>query len=160
MKGEVGGCRLSARSKAEWTAAPPAPPALGAPGPERPAGPQAGRRPPSRHGLGASGAGEAFLEPGLHRGPLVGQDRVVDGVADEAVGDPQMPAQDALAHRAEALDRGLRAQIARIGLQGDPRRAQLVERVAELDLSYAPPVSTVWDPILIAAQEMLRELRR
>ena len=35
-----------------------------------------------------------------------------------------------------------------------------VEQVGELDLSYAPPFSTVWDPILIAAQEMLRELRR
>ena len=35
-----------------------------------------------------------------------------------------------------------------------------IEQLAELDLSYAPPFSTVWDPILIAAQEMLRELRR
>ncbi len=35
-----------------------------------------------------------------------------------------------------------------------------VDQVAQLDLSYAPPFSTVWDPILIAAQEMLRELRR
>ena len=35
-----------------------------------------------------------------------------------------------------------------------------VEQVAELDLSYAPPFSTVWDPVLIAAQEMRRELRR
>ena len=35
-----------------------------------------------------------------------------------------------------------------------------VEQVAALDLSYAPPFSTVWDPVLIAAQEMLRELRR
>ena len=35
-----------------------------------------------------------------------------------------------------------------------------VEQVAQLDLSYAPPFSTVWDPVLIAAQEMLRELRR
>jgi hypothetical protein len=35
-----------------------------------------------------------------------------------------------------------------------------VEELAHLDLSYAPPFSAVWDPILIAAQEMLRELRR
>jgi NADPH-dependent 2,4-dienoyl-CoA reductase/sulfur reductase-like enzyme len=35
-----------------------------------------------------------------------------------------------------------------------------VEELAQLDLSYAPPFSAVWDPILIAAQEMLRELRR
>jgi len=35
-----------------------------------------------------------------------------------------------------------------------------VEQVAQLDLSYAPPFSTVWDPVLVAAQEMLRELRR
>jgi len=35
-----------------------------------------------------------------------------------------------------------------------------VEQVSQLDLSYAPPFSTVWDPVLIAAQEMLRELKR
>lgn len=34
-----------------------------------------------------------------------------------------------------------------------------VAEVAELDLSYAPPFSTVWDPVLIAAQQLLRELR-
>ncbi len=35
-----------------------------------------------------------------------------------------------------------------------------VAEVAELDLSYAPPFSTVWDPVLIAAQQLLHELRR
>jgi hypothetical protein len=35
-----------------------------------------------------------------------------------------------------------------------------VQELTELDLSYAPAFSTVWDPVLIAAQEMLRELRR
>jgi CoA-dependent NAD(P)H sulfur oxidoreductase len=35
-----------------------------------------------------------------------------------------------------------------------------VEQISQLDLSYAPPFAPVWDPVLIACQEMLRELRR
>ena len=67
-----------------------------------------------------------------------------------------------------ALGRLLGAQM--LGAEGVSKRVDVVaaalharmtvEQVAELDLSYAPPFSTVWDPVLIAAQEMLRELRR
>jgi NADPH-dependent 2,4-dienoyl-CoA reductase/sulfur reductase-like enzyme len=32
------------------------------------------------------------------------------------------------------------------------------ERVSELDLSYAPPFSPVWDPVLIAARQLARKL--
>jgi hypothetical protein len=49
----------------------------------------------------------------------------------------------------------------RIDILATALQARLtVEQLAQLDLSYAPPFSTTWDPILIAAQEMLRELRR
>ncbi len=69
-------------------------------------------------------------------------------------------------------DRGsgrlLGAQLA--GREGAVRRIDIVttalqtrmtvEQFAQLDLCYAPPFSTVWDPLLIAAQEMLRNLKR
>lgn len=35
-----------------------------------------------------------------------------------------------------------------------------VEEVAELDLSYAPPFAPVWDPVLMAAREWLKEAGR
>jgi len=33
-----------------------------------------------------------------------------------------------------------------------------VEDVARLDLGYAPPFATVWDPILIAANVALKKM--
>jgi NADPH-dependent 2,4-dienoyl-CoA reductase/sulfur reductase-like enzyme len=33
-----------------------------------------------------------------------------------------------------------------------------VEQFEQLDLAYSPPFSTVWDPLLIAAQKLLKEL--
>jgi hypothetical protein len=32
----------------------------------------------------------------------------------------------------------------------------LVDEFERLDLAYAPPFSTVWDPLLIAAQQLAR----
>ena len=34
----------------------------------------------------------------------------------------------------------------------------LVEDFERLDLAYAPPFATVWDPLLIAAQQLVHEL--
>jgi hypothetical protein len=33
-----------------------------------------------------------------------------------------------------------------------------VEEFAQLDLAYSPPFTPVWDPLLIAAQQLLKEL--
>ena len=33
-----------------------------------------------------------------------------------------------------------------------------VDEFAQLDLAYAPPFATVWDPVLIAAQQLLKAL--
>ena len=33
-----------------------------------------------------------------------------------------------------------------------------VEEFEQLDLAYSPPFTPVWDPILIAAQQLLKEL--
>ena len=34
----------------------------------------------------------------------------------------------------------------------------LVDDFERLDLAYAPPFATVWDPLLIAAQQLLHKL--
>ena len=33
-----------------------------------------------------------------------------------------------------------------------------IDDFAQLDLAYAPPFAPVWDPLLIAAQQLLREI--
>jgi hypothetical protein len=33
-----------------------------------------------------------------------------------------------------------------------------VEDVAQLDLAYSPPYSSLWDPLLVAAQAVLRKM--
>ena len=81
---------------------------------------------------------------------LGGRDIMVRLVADRGSGlllGGQMIGPEGVAKRIDVIATALHARMT-------------VERLAELDLSYAPPFSTVWDPVLIAAQEMLRELRR
>jgi CoA-dependent NAD(P)H sulfur oxidoreductase len=81
---------------------------------------------------------------------LGGKDILVKMIADRASGrllGAQMLGVEGVAKRIDVLATALQTRMT-------------VEQVSELDLSYAPPFSTVWDPILIAAQETLRELRR
>ena len=62
----------------------------------------------------------------------------------------------------------LGAQI--VGGEGVAKRVDLfaialhqkmsVYEIAELDLSYAPPFSSVWDPILIAAHQAIKKLEK
>lgn len=81
---------------------------------------------------------------------LGGKDILVKLVADRSSGrllGAQMVGAEGVAKRIDVLATALQARMT-------------VEQIAQLDLSYAPPFSTVWDPILIAAQEMLRELKR
>lgn len=81
---------------------------------------------------------------------LGGKDVVVRIIADRASGrllGAQMIGPEGVAKRIDVFATALQARMT-------------VEQVAQLDLSYAPPFSTVWDPVLRAAQEMLRELRR
>ncbi len=47
----------------------------------------------------------------------------------------------------------------RIGIIAAAIQARLkVEEFQELDLAYAPPFAPVWDPVLIAAQQLLKAL--
>lgn len=93
---------------------------------------------------------EATVRAREHSGYLGGKPILVHLVADAASGrllGAQMVGEQGVAKRIDVLATALQARMT-------------VEQVAALDLSYAPPFSTVWDPVLIAAQEMLRELRR
>ena len=58
----------------------------------------------------------------------------------------QMVGEEGVAHRIDTLAAALYAGMT-------------VEDVARLDLAYAPPFASVWDPILIAANKALRELK-
>ncbi|HEX5097841.1 MAG TPA: flavoprotein oxidoreductase, partial [Acidimicrobiia bacterium] len=60
----------------------------------------------------------------------------------------------------------LGAQI--IGREGAAKRIDVmatavwnempVDEIAQLDLAYAPPFSPIWDPVIIAAQQALKQL--
>ena len=102
----------------------------------------------------AAAAGFAARSATIHAASraryLGGKDMVVKVVADRASGrllGAQMAGPDGVAKRIDVFATALQARLT-------------VEQVSQLDLSYAPPFSTVWDPVLIAMQEMLRELRR
>ncbi len=81
---------------------------------------------------------------------LGGKDILVRLIAERSTGrllGGQMAGPEGVAKRIDVLATALHARLT-------------VEQLGQLDLSYAPPFSAAWDPILIAAQEMQRELRR
>ncbi len=53
-----------------------------------------------------------------HARPLGGEDRVDGAVAEGVIDGGRMSAEDAVEARAEALDGGARAGVARVGLEG------------------------------------------
>ncbi len=57
----------------------------------------------------------------------------------------QMVGEEGVAHRIDTLAAGLYGRMT-------------IDDVARLDLGYAPPFATVWDPILIAANVALKQL--
>ncbi len=59
----------------------------------------------------------------------------------------QMVGEEGVAHRIDTIAAALYSQMT-------------VEDVARLDLSYAPPFATVWDPILIAANVAVKRLKK
>ena len=92
----------------------------------------------------------ATIKAPSHARYLGGKDMLVKLVADRISGrllGAQMVGPEGIAKRIDIFATALQARMT-------------VEQLAQLDLSYAPPFSTTWDPILIAAQEMLRELQR
>ena len=81
---------------------------------------------------------------------LGGQDILVKLLADRSTGrllGAQMAGPEGVAKRIDVLATALHARLT-------------AEQVYQLDLSYAPPFSSVWDPILIAARQLMHALRR
>ncbi len=111
----------------------------------------------ARTGLSAAEASEA----GFHTAEAVvraaararylgGQDILVKLIADRSTGrllGAQMAGPEGVAKRIDVLATALHARFT-------------AEQVYQLDLSYAPPFSSVWDPILIAARQLLHALKR
>jgi pyruvate/2-oxoglutarate dehydrogenase complex dihydrolipoamide dehydrogenase (E3) component len=58
----------------------------------------------------------------------------------------QMVGEEGVAHRIDTLAACLYGKMH-------------IEDVARLDLGYAPPFATVWDPILVAANVALKRLK-
>jgi len=59
----------------------------------------------------------------------------------------QMVGQEGVAHRIDTLAACLYGRMT-------------IEDVAGLDLGYAPPFATVWDPILVGANVALKKMKR
>lgn len=59
----------------------------------------------------------------------------------------QMVGEEGVAHRIDTLAAGLYGKMT-------------IDDIARLDLAYAPPFATVWDPILIAANVALKKLKK
>jgi NADPH-dependent 2,4-dienoyl-CoA reductase/sulfur reductase-like enzyme len=79
---------------------------------------------------------------------LGGQKIVVTLLAERGSGrllGAQMAAPEGAAKRIDVLATALHARMT-------------VEQVSQLDLSYAPPVAPVWEAVLIAAQNLLKQL--
>jgi len=91
---------------------------------------------------------EATVRAAARARYLGGQDMVVKLIADRSSGrllGAQMAGPEGVAKRIDVLATALHARLT-------------AEQVYQLDLSYAPPFSTVWDPILIAARQLLHQL--
>jgi len=109
----------------------------------------------ARTGLSAEEASgfrtaEAVVRAAARARYLGGQDILVKLIADRSTGrllGAQMVGPEGVAKRIDVLATALHARFT-------------AEQLYQLDLSYAPPFSSVWDPILIAARQLLHALKR
>jgi len=93
---------------------------------------------------------EATIRSAARARYLGGQDITVRLIADCASGrllGAQMAGPEGVAKRIDVLATALHARMT-------------AEQIYQLDLSYAPPFSSVWDPILIAARQLMHALSR
>ncbi len=92
---------------------------------------------------------EAVVRAAARARYLGGQDILVKLIADRSTGrllGAQMVGPEGVAKRIDVLATALHARLT-------------AEQVYQLDLSYAPPFSSVWDPTLIAARQLLHALK-
>ena len=87
---------------------------------------------------------EAKSKPGYFGGSKTSVELVADRTTHKLLGG-SVVGEDGAAGRINVVATALQA-----GLK--------VDQFEQLDLAYSPPYSTVWDPLLIAAQQLLKEL--
>jgi NADPH-dependent 2,4-dienoyl-CoA reductase/sulfur reductase-like enzyme len=87
---------------------------------------------------------EAKSKPGYFQGSKTAVELVADRATRRLLGG-SVVGEDGAAGRIDVIATALQA-----GLR--------VDQFEQLDLAYSPPFSTVWDPLLIAAQQLLKEL--
>ena len=113
---------------------------------------EVGRTGLSRHQAEEAGyrVADATVKAASRARYLGGEDMMVKLLADRATGrllGGQMAGSEGVAKRIDVVATALQARMT-------------LDQVYQLDLSYAPPFSSVWDPILIAARQLLHELGR
>ncbi|HXJ96215.1 MAG TPA: FAD-dependent oxidoreductase [Terriglobia bacterium] len=94
-------------------------------------------------------AAEALVQAPARARYLGGQDILVKLIGDRASGrllGAQMVGPEGVAKRIDVLATALHSRLT-------------AEQVYQLDLSYAPPFSSVWDPILIAARQLMHAVK-
>jgi len=87
---------------------------------------------------------EAKSKPGYFGGSKTGVELVADRATHKLLGG-SVVGEDGAAGRIDVIATALHA-----GMR--------VDQFEQLDLAYSPPFATVWDPLLIAAQQMMKEL--
>lgn len=87
---------------------------------------------------------EAKSKPGYFQGSKTSVELVADRATGKLLGGSAI-GDDGAAGRVNVIATALQA-----GLR--------VDQFEQLDLAYSPPFSTVWDPLLIAAQQLMKEL--
>jgi NADPH-dependent 2,4-dienoyl-CoA reductase/sulfur reductase-like enzyme len=94
-------------------------------------------------------AGQATVKAAARARYLGGQDILVKLVGDGSSGrllGAQMVGPEGVAKRIDVLATALHSRLT-------------ARQVYQLDLSYAPPFSTVWDPVLVAARQLMHALK-
>jgi NADPH-dependent 2,4-dienoyl-CoA reductase/sulfur reductase-like enzyme len=89
---------------------------------------------------------EAKSKPGYFQGVKTAVELVADRASGRLLGG-SVVGEDGVAGRINVIATALQAGM-RVG------------QLEQLDLAYSPPFATVWDPLLIAAQQMQKELAR
>src|SRR5207253_1524780 len=88
-------------------------------------------RPPRSGTPGGRPRAEPALQPGLDRGPLLGEDAVVDRVSKIAVRHDPVVTKHAFPHAPDALDRPLGLDVSGVGFECQPDQVERLEAVAQ-----------------------------
>jgi NADPH-dependent 2,4-dienoyl-CoA reductase/sulfur reductase-like enzyme len=87
---------------------------------------------------------EAFGRPRYHGGTKTAVELIADRATRRILGGSAI-GEDGAGGRINVIATAVQARLR-------------VEEFEQLDLAYSPPFATVWDPLLVAAQQLMKEL--